>query len=172
MINAIIATDMNGAMGNAGTLPWPKNKYDMEWFQSMTMGHVLVMGRKTWDDPTFPKPLPGRICYVYTHRPQTLPLYGRPISGDLPTAVANVAKAHKNQKIFIIGGPALLMEMQGYLDYIYMTVFRGSHRADVRIQLKEFLSGFQVKRCDTSPDFQCSFLKYESIFKRPLPSIE
>jgi dihydrofolate reductase len=172
MINAIFATDINGAMGNGGTLPWPHNHHDMKRFQDLTMGHVVVMGRKTWDDPKFPKPLPGRICYVLTNRPDGLPLYGRPVTGDIPLALAQIQKSHPNQHVFVLGGPDVLLAAQPYLDLIYYTSIKGQHRADVRIQLKEFLTGFQVKRCDTSPDFSCSFLKYENIFKRPLPSIE
>jgi dihydrofolate reductase len=172
MINAIFATDATGAMGMNGTMPWPKHQHDMKWFQDHTMGHVVVMGRKTFDDPAFPKPLPGRICYVLTNRPGDLPIYGRGVKGDMGDVLAHIQHKHPDKKIFVIGGPAVLEEARPYLDRVFMTVFKGSHRADVRIQVKEFLTGFQVKRCDTSPDFACSFLKYENIFRRPLPSIE
>lgn len=155
-----------------GSLPWPHHPHDMKWFQSHTMGNVVVMGRKTFDDPAFPKPLPGRICYVLTNRPGDLPIYGRGVSGDMGEVLAKIKKSHPDKKIFVIGGPVVLEKAGPYLDQVFMTVFKGSHRADVRIQVKEFLTGFQVKRCDTSPDFTCSFLKYENIFKRPLPSIE
>lgn len=172
MINAIFATDINGAMGHGGTLPWPHNKHDMKKFQDLTMGHVVVMGRKTWDDPKFPKPLPGRICYVLTNRPSNLPVCGRPVNGEIPLVLSTIQKSHPDQTIFVLGGPDVLMAAQPYLDRVYLTTFKGQYRADVRIHVKEFLSGFQIKRCDTSPDFSCSFLKYENIFKRPLTSIE
>jgi dihydrofolate reductase len=167
MINAIFATDVNGGMGYNGTLPWPSNPHDMKWFQDLTMGHIVVMGRKTWDDAKFPKPLPGRICYVLTNRKETLPIYGRGITGDTQKTVLEIEKENPDRKIFVIGGPKILMECQPLYDYIYLTTFKGSYRCDTRIQVKEILAGFQVKRCDTSPDFQCSFLKYESLFKRP-----
>jgi dihydrofolate reductase len=172
MINSIFATDANGAIGLGGSLPWPKNPHDMKWFQHHTMGHVVLMGRKTWDDPAFPKPLSGRICYVLTNRPNELPIYGRGVNGEMGEVLAKIKKNHPDKKIFVIGGPQVLEDARPFLDYAYMTVFKGSHRADVRIQVKDFLVGFQVKRCDTSPDFQCSFLKYENIFRRSLPSIE
>lgn len=172
MINAIFATDMSGAMGANGSLPWPMHKEDMKQFQSHTMGHVVLMGRRTWDDPAFPKPLLGRICYVMTNRPNDLPIYGRAVNGDIGTILAGIKSSHPDKKIFVIGGPRILEEAKPYLDQVFVTVFKGSHRADVRIQFKEFLTGFQVKYCNTSSDFSCSFLKYENIFKRPLPSIE
>jgi dihydrofolate reductase len=172
MINAIFATDINGAMGNDGTLPWPHNKHDMKRFQDLTMGHVVVMGRKTWNDPKFPKPLPGRICYVLTNRPNNLPIYGRPVGGEITSVLSTIQRSHPDQNIFVLGGPDVLMAVQPYLDYAYLTTIKGQYRADVRIQIKEFLSGFQIKRCDTSPDFSCNFLKYENIFKRSLTSTE
>ena len=172
MINAIFATDMNGAMGMNGSLPWPKNTEDMKQFQEKTTVHVVVMGRRTWDDPAFPKPLPGRICYVLTNRPNDLPIHGRGMSGDIGVALSKIKSSHPDKKIFVIGGPKVLEEAKPYLDQVYVTVFKSLHRADVRIQFKEFLTGFQVKYCNTSPDFSCSFLKYENIFRRPLPSIE
>lgn len=165
MINAIFATDINGAMGNNGTLPWSKNAHDMEWFRSHTMGHVVLMGRKTWDDPAFPKPLPGRISYVLTNRPTDLPIFARPVSGDMKSVLSEIAQQHPDKKIFVIGGPKVLDDAKPYLYNVFLTTFKGSHRANVRIQLKDFLSGFQVKRCETSPDFSCSFLKYENIFR-------
>lgn len=172
MINAILATDSNGAMGFNGTLPWPNNKYDLERFREITNHNVVVMGRKTFDDTKFPKPLPNRICYVMTNRREGLPICGRPISGDIESVLKEIKSQHPDKDIFVLGGPKIILEAQPYLDYIYLTVMKNYYRADVRIQLKELLMGFQVKRCDTSPDFQCSFLKYENIFRRPLSSIE
>lgn len=172
MIYAIFATDPNGAMGNEGTLPWPRNQHDMKWFRDMTHGHVVVMGRRTWDDPAFPKPLSGRICYVATNRPNDLPIYARPVSGDIKDRLIEIEAKHPDKKIFVIGGPQLLEECQSYFENVYVTVHRKHYRADTRIQLNSFLAPFQIKRCDTSPDFQCSFLKYENIFKRPTASIE
>ncbi len=172
MISAIFAADMNGAMGYNGSLPWPRNRYDMEWFREKTHGHVVVMGRNTWDDPVFPKPLPGRICYVATNRPNDLPIYARPISGNIAERLVEIEAKHPDKNIFVIGGPRLLEECQSYFEHAYVTIHRKQYRADVRIQLSSFLAPFQVKRCDTSPDFQCSFIKYENIFRRPTTSIE
>jgi dihydrofolate reductase len=69
MINALFAVDQYGGMGFNGTLPWPHNSVDLANFKQLTDTHIVVMGRKTWDDPKMPKPLVGRTVYVATGRP-------------------------------------------------------------------------------------------------------
>ena len=69
MINALFAADQFGGMGLNGTLPWPHNSSDLKQFKQLTNGHVVVMGRRSWDDAKLPKPLEGRTVYVATNRP-------------------------------------------------------------------------------------------------------
>ena len=69
MIKAIFATDKFGGMGFNGTLPWPHHSEDLSYFREQTKGHIVVMGRNTWDDPKMPKPLKDREVYVATHKP-------------------------------------------------------------------------------------------------------
>lgn len=54
----IWAQDTNNAIGRNGTLPWHFSE-DLKNFKKLTMGHVIIMGRKTWDSLPF-KPLPNR----------------------------------------------------------------------------------------------------------------
>jgi dihydrofolate reductase len=163
MINAIFAVDFNGGMGFNGTLPWPHNAEDLQQFKTLTTGHVVVCGRKTWDDPKMPKPLPDRTVYVATHRPVA---YATPISGDIKENLLKIEASHPGRKIFVIGGSALLEEAQPLLDRIYVTHIKGTYRSDTRIYVKEFLTGFQPVRAQVSRDFQSTFTIYESVFKR------
>ena len=66
-VNAILAMDNNMGIGYDNTLPWPHNKKDMKWFRDCTSGHVVVMGRKTWES-FGSKPLPNRINVVVTNK--------------------------------------------------------------------------------------------------------
>jgi dihydrofolate reductase len=163
MINAIFATDFSGGMGFNGTLPWPHNAEDMAHFQKLTSGHVIVCGRKTWDDPKMPKPLPNRTVYVATHRPV---VYAQPFSGDIKAKLLEIESSHPNKKIFVIGGVEMLLAAQPLLDRIYLTHIKGSYKVDTRIQLKDYLTGFQPVRAQVSQDYQSTFTTYESIFKR------
>ena len=136
---------------------------DLQHFKNLTSGHVVVCGRKTWDDPKMPKPLPNRTVYVATHRPVT---YAMPFSGDIPTKLLEIEAAHKDKTIFVIGGPELIESAQPLLDRIYLTHIKGSYKVDTRIHVKEFLAGFTPVRAQVSKDFNSTFTVYDPIFKR------
>jgi dihydrofolate reductase len=163
MINAIFAVDFNGGMGFNGTLPWPHNAEDLQQFKNLTTGHVVVCGRKTWDDPKMPKPLPNRTVYVATHRPVS---YAQPFGGDIKQKVLDIESAHPDKKIFVIGGVEILEATRSLLDRVYVTHIKGAYRSDTRIHVKEFLTGFRPVRAQVSQDCQSTFTVYESIFKR------
>lgn len=62
----VVAISDNGVIGKDGTIPWHISE-DMKRFKALTMGHTLVMGRKTWE--SLPKkPLPGRVNVVLTRQ--------------------------------------------------------------------------------------------------------
>ena len=163
MINALFAADYYGGMGNNGSLPWPHNAEDLARFQRLTTGHVVVMGRRSWDDPKMPKPLPGRTVYVATHKPVT---YAMPFSGDIEENLLKIEANHKDKTIFVIGGVALLEAARPLLDRIYLTHIKGSYKVDTRIHVKEYLAGFTPVRAHVSRDFQSTFTVYAPIFKR------
>ena len=56
MINAIFAADHYGGIGFRGSVPWPHNSSDLKHFKTLTEGHIVVMGRRTYDDPKMPAP--------------------------------------------------------------------------------------------------------------------
>jgi dihydrofolate reductase len=163
MINAIFAVDINGGMGYNGTLPWPHNQEDMTNFYKTTANNVVVMGRRTWDDPKMPKPLQDRIVYVATNRSVN---YATAISGDLNQQLLSIEQTHPNKQIFVIGGVKLLETAKPLFDRVYISYFKGSFRHDVRINVKEFLVGFKPRRATVSKDCASTFTVYESIFKR------
>ena len=62
----VLAVAQNGVIGKNGAIPWHISD-DMKRFKALTLGHTVVMGRKTWD--SLPKkPLPGRINVVVTRQ--------------------------------------------------------------------------------------------------------
>lgn len=163
MINAIFAVDFNGGMGFNGSLPWPHNAEDLQHFKDLTSGHVVVCGRKTWDDPKMPKPLPNRTVYVATHRPVA---HANPFSGDIVAKLLAIESQHPDKKIFVIGGPDLIESAKPLLDRVYLTHIKGSYKVDTRIYVKEFLAGFTPVRATVSRDFTSTFTVYDPIFKR------
>jgi dihydrofolate reductase len=93
----IVAAAENGVIGNNGAIPW-RLPEDLRRFKALTMGHAIVMGRKTWD--SLPKkPLPGRTNIVVTCQPDWQ------AEGALPAASLEAAlKAAGTGPVFVIGG--------------------------------------------------------------------
>jgi len=68
-IALIDARAANGVIGKDGTMPWHLPE-DLAHFKRLTLGHPVIMGRKTWDSlPERFRPLPGRINIVITRQP-------------------------------------------------------------------------------------------------------
>ena len=100
MIISILASTNVGGIGNRGTLPWPHNKEDLQWFAKHTTNNIVVMGRKTWEDPKMPKPLPGRITYVATSK-NYLP-HTSTISGDIKEELLKLEQKYNDKIIWVI----------------------------------------------------------------------
>src|SRR5256885_661424 len=63
-VSIIAAVATNGVIGRANGLPWHLAG-DLKWFKALTLGHHMIMGRRTFD--SVGKPLPGRTTVVITH---------------------------------------------------------------------------------------------------------
>ena len=66
MIKGIMAIDENAGISKGQSMPWPKNSIDLKWFKQNTLNNVVIMGRKTWEDPFMPTPLKSRINVLVT----------------------------------------------------------------------------------------------------------
>ena len=162
MIKAIFAVDHWGGMGFIGSLPWPHHLEDLQYFKEQTMGDIVVMGRKTWDDPKMPKPLPGRINYVATNKP----IFGYGITtirGDLQENIRKIQNAYPTKTVWIIGGPDILMETRDLVDQVHITHFKGQFKTDRQIDLRKYLSLFRATSAATSLDKKCSWMTYKNI---------
>lgn len=140
MIAALFAVDQAGGVGWKGCLPWPNNRDDLQWFKSTTQNHIVVMGRKTWDSPDMPKPLPGRTNVLFTNN-----FIDRDdieqIRGNACEALLSIKKAHKKKNIFVIGGVDLLLQSRVALEKIYLTRIPGEYLNDTQIDIDSFLQG-------------------------------
>ena len=163
MINAIFAVDQFGGIGLQGTLPWPHSTSDMRHFSELTQGHVVVMGRRTWDDPKLPKPLVGRTVYVATNNPLYQALA---IKGNIANEVLNLEQKHPDQIIWVVGGADIIEQCDGIFDRLYLTHFKGSYKIDTRVNLKSLLSACRFRCASAAPEDNCTFVEYEPLFKR------
>lgn len=164
MINGIFAADRLGGLGFKGTLPWPHNKEDLNNFQELTSGHVVVMGRKTWEDPKMPKPLPNRINYVITNRPILTPGV-RTLHGDIIANLRNIEQIHTNKDIFVIGGKEIIETASILFNKLYLTHINSTYRSDTRIHLDKFLLSFRAISARPSESRSCTFMVYKNLFQ-------
>jgi dihydrofolate reductase len=113
-ISIIVAMAKNRTIGVNNTLPW-RCPEDLKHFKALTMGHHMIMGRKTFD--SIGKPLPGRTTVVVT-RNQALQIEGCVMAYSLHAAIAACAS---DAEIFIVGGAELYTQALALADTLYLT---------------------------------------------------
>jgi len=154
MIKSILAATSMGGIGNRGTLPWPHNKEDMQWFKQHTEGHIVVMGRNTWDDPKMPKPLPNRVNVIVSNTPIT-DYQIRRIYGDISAEILEIQRQFANKDVYIIGGKQIYEATADIVDQVILTRVKGNYWADTRIQLDRYLAPFRIKT--VRPSANCTY---------------
>jgi dihydrofolate reductase len=140
----VVACDPRYIIGSQGKLPW-RLPEDLQLFRNRTMGHAVIMGRKTWDGlPERYKPLDGRANVVISKTKWFEPT----LSNDGPYYYDRIDKAieiirrdwtnqltkYKNKDIYIIGGAQIYQEAldKNLVDKIYMSRLDDPYEGDVR----------------------------------------
>jgi dihydrofolate reductase len=113
-LSLIVAKARNGVIGRDNTLPW-RLPDDLAHFRRTTMGHPIVMGRKTWE--SIGRPLPGRRSIVVT-RNADWQADGAERAGSLDAALALCGDA---AEVFVIGGAQLFETALPLADAIVAT---------------------------------------------------
>ena len=114
-INLIVALGKAGEIGKNGGLIW-KIPEDLKRFKSLTTGHTVIMGRKTWD--SLPKkPLPGRRNIVIT-RQKDFRAEGAEIADSIETALRLLGS---DAKPFIMGGEEIYNAFLPFVTTYYLT---------------------------------------------------
>ncbi len=98
-LTLIAAMAKNRVIGRDNALPW-RLPEDLKHFKALTLGHPIIMGRKTWD--SLGRPLPGRANIVIS-RDRTRAVEGATLTHTLQQAV-EAAAASGADEIFVIGG--------------------------------------------------------------------
>ncbi len=126
IISLIAAMDEKWGIGVDGHLPWHLPA-DLKRFKSLTMGHHLIMGRKTYE--SIGRPLPGRTTIIVTRNPIYQP-EGCLVAHSLETAL-EFARLDQEDEVFIIGGGEIFNQAIDIADRIYLTRVHTSLPADV-----------------------------------------
>lgn len=138
-ISIIAAITENRVIGKDNKLLWHIPE-DMARFKKLTKGHVVIMGRKTFE--SIGKPLPNRINIVITkdkNYPSKMVFpfknsgtiqMAQTIEDAFKTAKYQIAKRNLPNEIFIIGGGQIYNQVIKYADKLYLTVVKGDYDGD------------------------------------------
>ena len=109
--------DRNWGIGKDGKMPVSIPK-DMAFFQQMTTGGIVIMGRKTLESFPNGRPLKNRLNIVITRKPDYA-CEGAVIVHSVEEAAEAVKDA--KEKVFVIGGGSIYRQMLPYMDTVYLT---------------------------------------------------
>jgi dihydrofolate reductase len=113
-ISMIVARSRNHVIGRDNQMPW-KISADLQFFKRVTMGHPVIMGRKTWE--SIGRPLPGRRNIVVS-RNADYQATGGELVGSLDEALTSLSDF---ERVFVIGGEQLFTQAFPKADQLYIT---------------------------------------------------
>ena len=126
MISLIVAASRNGVIGAKNKLPW-RLPADLQRFKQLTMGHPILMGRKTFE--SIGKPLPGRTNIVIT-RQKGFTCCGTTAAYSLEEAL-QICENEKES--FVIGGAEIFAQALPLADRIYLTRIEKDFEGDTKL---------------------------------------
>ena len=115
MLTIIAAASENNALGKDNQLLWHLPE-DFKRFKTLTSGHYIIMGRKTFE--SFPKPLPNRTHIIITRQPNYQAPDGCVVVSSLEKAIA---LCPANEEAFVIGGGEIYQQSLDIVDKIDVT---------------------------------------------------
>jgi dihydrofolate reductase len=122
-ITLIVARARNGVIGREGRLPW-RLPEDLAFFKRTTIGHPIVMGRRTWE--SIGRPLPGRRNLVVSRR-SDLVAPGAEVVSSLAAALSLCAG---EADVFVIGGAQLYADALPRADRLIVTEIDADFEGD------------------------------------------
>ena len=159
----IVAVARNGVIGRDGTLPW-RLPEDLRRFRALTMGHALVMGRRTWE--SLPHALPGRQNIVVT-RKRAFEAPGALVVHTLRDALEAVTQP---APAFCIGGGVLFRDALPLATIAYVTEIDADFDGDATFPPLDPARWHETQRewrpLDATLGFAYAFVTYERIPNR------
>ena len=122
-VSLIVAMARNRVIGAGGRIPWHLPN-ELQLFKRITMGHPIIMGRKTYE--SIGRLLPGRTTIIVT-RQSDYRVPGAIVAHSLDEAIA---RCRNEEEIFVIGGGELYRETLPRADRIYLTTVEAEPPGD------------------------------------------
>lgn len=140
VLSLIAAVAENGVIGNDNALPWHLPD-DLKRFKAITMGHPVIMGRKTYE--SIGRPLPGRRNIVISRNPEYM-ADGCETATSLPAAIAACSGA--SDEVFVIGGAQIYAEAMPQARRLYLTEIRRAFEGNARFPAVDSTQWREVSR--------------------------
>ena len=157
-ISLLVAASENNVIGKDNKLPWHIS-HDLKRFKMLTMGHHIIMGRKTHE--SIGKALPGRINVVVT-RNKNYKAEGCVVVNTVEEALL---RSSDDNEVFIIGGEQIFKETLPVADRIYLTEIHKNIEGDAfmpELNKEEWIAT-EIERRTEHPDFDYTYITLDRI---------
>lgn len=148
----------NRVIGNHNQLPWHLPA-DLKHFKNITMGHPIIMGRKTYE--SIGRPLPGRLNIIIT-RDKNYQAPGCTVVNSIEDALSIT---QENDEIFIIGGASLYQSMLPFTQRLYLTLIHQEIEGDAYFPELNMNDWVEIERnthlAEDAHSYSYSFLVFE-----------
>ena len=156
-ISLIVAVDENNGIGKDNQLPWHLPA-DLKHFKTLTTGHPIIMGRKTFE--SIGKALPNRHNIVISRQSGYL-AEGTSVVSSLDEAFA---LCEDNEEAFVIGGAQIFEHALPLANFLYLTLIHHQFKADTFFPEINPTRWIELESITHKPDeknsFAYTFIKY------------
>ena len=160
MISFIVAMDENQVIGTNNSLPWHIPD-DLKRFKRITLGHPIVMGRKTFE--SIGRPLPGRENIILTTNSNFQP-EGCTVCNSFKELQSYLTNFE--EEVFVIGGAKIFQLFLPYVTKMYITKINHSFPGDVffpKVNWNEFRLISREEGPNEATGFDYEYLLYERV---------
>ncbi|OFZ52902.1 MAG: hypothetical protein A2428_05085 [Bdellovibrionales bacterium RIFOXYC1_FULL_54_43] len=154
-VSLIAAVAKNQVIGKEGTLPWHLPD-DLKRFKRITMGHPIIMGRKTFE--SLGRALPGRLNIIISRTPEFHAPEGTVVARSLDEALKAAADA---EEVFVIGGAQIYDLALSRADRLYLTMIDQEIAGDAFFPEWSFSEFREIFREEHTHPVPYTFLIYQ-----------
>ena len=132
ILSSIAAMASNRVIGKGNDLPWHIPE-ELKFFKNKTKGHILIMGRKTFESVGVGKPLPHRLTVVITRQKDYAP-EGVVVCANIDDAVKFCESkiGEWPEEVFVCGGSEVYRQFMDRVDRIYLTEIEKPYEGDTK----------------------------------------
>lgn len=152
--------ESNRAIAQNGKLPWNIPE-DLQRFQSLTLNHILIVGRTTWENDLKTQPLRNRKIIVISSEPEAVKMESQSVNYPEEVLVFTSIKealetTQHTEKIFIAGGASIYAQSLELADTLELTLVEGDFEGDTFFPEYQYLIGsqFELVAKEVHPGFR------------------